>query len=114
MQNEDTRDKIIREQNSELEKKNTEIIELKQKLRNVERTIPEVTTDLNMSLDTIRLDKAIRRAEKRSRKKGISDESFIKLSNCLAFLTQCKMPIVDKILGISKVVAKLEKRQLIK
>ena len=112
MQTENTIERIVREQNTELSKKNAEIIELKQKFRNVERTIPEVSTELNMQLDAIRLDKAIRRAEKRSRKKEISDESFIKLSNCLAFLTQCKMPIVDKILGLSKVVAKLEKRQL--
>jgi len=108
---EDTRDKIIREQNTELSKKNAEIIELKQKFRNVDNTIPEVTPELDITLDIIRLHKSIGRSERRQRRRGISDDTFIKLSNNMAYLIQTKLPLVDKVLHLSEVVNKLEKRQ---
>jgi len=109
---EDTRDKIIREQNNEIAKANTEIIELKQKLGNVDNNHVEITPELNIQLDVIRLDKAIRRSEKRQRRRGIGDDTFIKLSNNLAYLISIKVPLVDKILHLSETVNALDKRQL--
>jgi len=110
MQTEDTRDKIIREQNTEITKANAVIIELKQKLRNVDNNHVEVTPELNISLDVLRLDKAIRRSEKRQIKRSNSDETFIKLANCMAYLIQTKLPLVDKILHLTEVVNKLDKK----
>jgi len=110
MQTEDTRDKIIREQNTELASKNSEIIGLKQKIRNVDNNHVEVTPELDISKDVLRLHRSICRAEKRQRKKEISDESFIKLANCMAYLIQTKLPLADKVLHLSKVIQKLEQR----
>jgi len=110
MQIEDTRDKIIREQNSEISKANALIIELKQKISNVDKTIPEITPELNIQLDVIRLHKAIIRADTRGKKRKNSDETFIKLTNCLAYLIQVKMPIVDKILHLTETVNRIDKK----
>jgi len=110
MQNEDTRDKIIREQNTEIGKANALIIDLKQKLSHNDNTVPEVTPELDIQLDVLRLDRSIRRSEKRQRRRGIGDDTFIKLSNNLAYLIQVKMPIVDKILHLSEVVNKIDKK----
>jgi len=111
-QTEDTRDKIIREQNTELAKKNAEIIELKQKLRGVNNVIPEITPELDIPLDILRLHKSIGRSERRQRRRGIGDDTFIKLSNNMAYLISIKIPLVDKVLHLSEVVNKLDKRQL--
>jgi len=112
MQSEDTRDKIIREQNSEITKANALIIELKQKISKVDNIHVEITPELNMSLDVLRLHRAIGRSERRQRRRGISDDTFIKLSNNLAYLIQVKMPIVDKILHLTETVNKIDKKQL--
>jgi len=113
-QTEDTRDKIIREQNTEITKANALIIELKQKLNSVDRTIPEITPELDIPLDILRLHKSIGRSERRQRRRGISDDTFIKLSNNLAYLIQTKIPLVDKVLHLTESLNKMDKRQLIK
>jgi len=110
MQNEDTRDKIIREQNTEITKANALIIELKQKINSVDKTHPEITPELNIQLDILRLHKSIGRSEKRQRRRGISDDTFIKLSNNLAYLISIKIPLVDKVLHLTETVNKIDKR----
>ena len=75
------------------------IIELEEELREIKHN-----PSLDLYEDARRLDKAIRRVDKRQRKRGISDESFIKLANCLGYLITVKVPIVNEILQVQKII----------
>lgn len=93
MDEEDSRDRII--------------IELKE----ANRILQEKAGDksyLDISEDAIRLHRAIKRCEKRQRRKGISDDTFIKLSNNMAYLIQTKLPLVDNILKVKKLLKQLQ------
>jgi len=66
---------------------------------------------LDLSVHAQRLDKNIRRADKRLRKKELSTEDFIRLSNAMTYQISKLTPLADLILGISRIVQRLEKKK---
>ena len=62
--------------------------------------------DLNQ--DVIRLDKIIRNIHKRL--KRAEDDKAIKLANSIGFLTSKKLEILDKVMGLSHMLKKLQQK----
>jgi len=65
---------------------------------------------LDISHDGMRLDRNIKRAEKRLRAKELSTEDFIKLSNAMTYMISKKTPIADLVLGVSDIVKNFKKK----
>jgi len=69
----------------------------------------EIGTWTDIEKDGKRLDKVIRRLDKKARHCTTIDQ-LIKLSNAIAFVTGKKLEIADKVLRLTDLLKKLEKK----